>query len=316
MMRYLGIVATALVLVSGCSSPAPTEVSLPAPQNQVEPPVQDEPAEAPSEPEGEAWGELGEIVSLSKEGVSAHLERTDSGYRLYYASTTEGGQVVAVCDDALQCQAQTVLDRIADLTVVETGSGAKRGFWVEMNPDTKLKEIYTGEVSADGVTVSDRRSLGYSGEIQFGVPDSVTMPDGRVRIYWVVPGEGRASERIVSATSTDDTGVEFEMDDGYRLEGGWVDFEVLRASDQGWLAVMSSSPERLPDSPQGIFLARSTDGLQWEVNSENLAPLDMSYLDPTGVQNPDGSYTLVMSVAPNALGERAYTLAHTTLVIP
>lgn len=312
-MRYQGIVAVGLLLLTGCSSPQSPAVAPPSPQNQVEPPAPDEPAEVPSEPEGEAWGELGEIVSLSQEGVSAHLERIDSGYRLYYASMAEGGQVVALCDDTFQCQAQTVLDRIADLTVVEAGSGAKRGFWVEMNPDTKLKEIYTGTVSADGTTVSDRRSLGYSGEVQFGVPDSVTMPDGRVRIYWVVPGEGRASERIVSATSTDDSGEQFEMDEGYRLEGGWVDFEVLSASDQGWLAVMSSSPESLPDSPQGLFLARSPDGLQWEVNAENLAPEDMSYLDPTGVQNADGTYTLVMSVAPNALGDRPYTLAHAIL---
>ena len=312
-MRYLGIVAVSLFFLTGCSSPQPSAVAPPTPQEQVEPPASDEPTEAPSEPKGEAWGELGGIVSLSKEGVSAHLERIDSGYRLYYASMAEGGQVVAICDDAFQCQAENVLDRIADLTVVETGSGAKKGFWVEMHPDTKLKEIYTGAVSADGLTVSDRRSLGYSGEVQFGVPDSVTMPDGRVRIYWVVAGDGRASERIVSATSTDDTGEQFEMDEGFRLEGGWVDFEVLTASHEGWLAVMSSSPESLPDSPQGIFLARSPDGLEWEVNSENLAPEDMSYLDPSGVLNSDGTYTLVMSVAPNALGDRPYTLAYATL---
>lgn len=302
-----------LFLLTGCSSPAPPAVTPPTPQEQVEPPAPNESAEVPSEPESESWGELGEIVSLSKEGVSAHLERIDSGYRLYYASMAEGGQVVALCDGDFQCQAENVLDRIADLTVVETGSGAKRGFWVEMNPDSKLKEIYTGAVSADGLSVSDRRSLGYSGEVQFGVPDSVTMPDGRVRIYWVVPGDGPASERIVSATSTDDTGEQFEMDEGFRLEGGWVDFEVLTASDEGWLAVMSSSPESLPDSPQGIFLARSPDGLEWEVNSENLAPEDMSYLDPSGVLNSDGTYTLVMSVAPNALGDRPYTLAYATL---
>lgn len=302
-----------LFLLTGCSSPAPPAVTPPTPQEQVEPPALNESAEVPSEPESESWGELGEIVSLSKEGVSAHLERIDSGYRLYYASMAEGGQVVALCDGDFQCQAENVLDRIADLTVVETGSGAKRGFWVEMNPDSKLKEIYTGAVSPDGLTVSDRRSLGYSGEVQFGVPDSVTMPDGRVRIYWVVAGDGPASERIVSATSIDDTGEQFEMDEGFRLEGGWVDFEVLTASDEGWLAVMSSSPESLPDSPQGIFLARSPDGLEWEVNSENLAPEDMSYLDPSGVVNSDGTYTLVMSVAPNALGERPYTLAYATL---
>lgn len=313
-MRLLGMAAALLLMVSGCSVSEPPAPAPPTQEIQTKAPPPAEPVETPS-PQEESWGELGEIVSLSREGVSAHLERVDSGYRLYYASMAEGGQVVAVCDDSFQCEAQAVLDRIADLTVVVTGSGAKRGFWVEMNPETKMKEIYTGVVSADGAAVSERRSLGYSGEIQFGVPDSVTLPDGRVRIYWVAPGNGRASERIVSATSIDDSGEEFEMDEGFRLEGGWVDFEVLTATDEGWLAVMSTSPETLPEKPQGIFLARSSDGLEWEVNEQNLAPEDMSYLDPTGVQNADGTFTLVMSVAPNALGDRAYVLAHAVLSV-
>ena len=108
-------------------------------------------------------------------------------------------------------------------------------------------------------------------------------------------------------------GRDFERDPGSRLEGGWVDFEVLSAENGDWLAVMSTSPETLPETPQGIFLANSSDGLEWTVHEVSMTPSDQSYLDPTGVKNSDGSYTLIMSFAPNSLGTRDYQLASATL---
>ena len=298
----------------GCSPSAPLvaaeEVhdsdSMPAPSSQA--------AEG-SEQTPSTGGNITDIVELPYEGVSAHLEAIGSGYRLFYASTTAGGQVVSMCDANFSCENQAVLQRMSDLTVVETGSGERRGFWVEMNPESGMKELYTGAVSSGGIIISDRASLGFSGDISWGVPDAVTLPDGRVRVFWVEPGEGRASERIVSATSVGPAGREFEKDSGFRLEGGWVDFEVLSAEDGDWLAVMSTSPETLPETPQGIFLANSPDGLEWTAHDVSLTPLDKSYLDPTGVKNSDGSYTLIMSFAPNSLGTRDYRLASATLVV-
>lgn len=49
------------------------------------------------------------------------------------------------------------------------------------------------------------------------------------------------------------------------------------------------------------------------VDSENLTSSEMSYLDPTGVRNADGTYRLVMSVAANEIGTRTHTLALATL---
>jgi hypothetical protein len=315
-MRVPLLASLIAVGVAGCAEPPPPPApaaveETPAPQIQPAP----DQSQTQSDGTSVAWGELSNITELPHEGVSAHLEFADSGYRLFYASMTEGGQVVSMCDSELSCETQAVLDRMSDLTVVMTGAGTRQGYWVEMNPDTKMKEIYSGEIAEDATAVLERNPLGYSGDISWGVPDAVALPDGRVRIYWVEPGEGRASEKIVSATSRDESGTTFELDPGFRLEGGWVDFEVLRAIDGDWLAIMSSSPETLPESPQGLFLARSADGLDWEINPESLTPSDMSYLDPTGVLEVDGTITVVMSVAPNALGTRDYTLAQATLAL-
>ena len=311
-MRIFPVLVVTAFMVTGCTGAPPLPNSSPSGEAPPTVSAPDEPEAQETDPTSQL-GSLGDISELPYEGVSAHLEALDSGYRLFYASMTAGGQVVSECDPSFACETRAVLDRMSDLTVIETGSGVRRGFWVEMNPDTAMKEIYSGQISDDGTTVLARDSLGYSGDISWGVPDAVTLPDGRVRIYWVVPGDGRASERIVSATFTDTNATIFEMDEGFRLEGGWVDFEVLAAEDGNWLAVMSSSPETLPESPQGVFLATSQDGIQWVVASASLTPSDMSYLDPTGVRNDDGTYTLVMSVAPNELGTRTYTLASATL---
>lgn len=262
--------------------------------------------------------QLGNFSSLETEGVSPHLEVVDDDtLRIFYSSFAAGGLVVAECTLNFECETTEVLQRMSDLTVVTTGTGDRRGYWVELNPETGNKEIYTGIVSPDGTALSDPRSLGFSdaGQMGWGVPDAVTLPDGRVRLYWVVSGEGRAQERIVSATSTDTSGAAFTEDEGFRLTGGYVDFEVLDASEAGWVAVMSTSPENLPDTAQGIFIASSPDGLEWSTSGVSISPDNASYLDPTGIKNADGSYTLVVSVAPNEIGTRNYDLQHTNLTV-
>ena len=315
------LVATALLsslsLLASCAPPPPPTPPTPEPAEAPAPQAEPDPAPSPPAEQEAAPGELGAITELGLSGVSPHMEATDNGYRLYYASIEVGGLAVDNCTAQWECSNQVVLQRMADLTIVETGSGERRGYWVELNPDTKDKEIFTGLVSADGSTTSGGTSLGFSseGQMAWGVPDAVTLPDGRVRLYWVVSGDGRASEKIVSATSTDTTGTAFEMDNGFRLTGGYVDFEVLQAVDGDWVGVMSSSPENLPETPQGLFVGTSKDGIEWEVSPVNIAPSDMSYLDPTGIPQPDGSFLIVMAVAPNEMGDRDYTLSVTTLSV-
>jgi hypothetical protein len=261
-----------------------------------------------------SWS-LGTLQSLGAAGVSPHLEQTSTGYRLSYAA--DGGLTVADLSNTFTLTPRGSMDRAADLTVITTAAGARRAYYVELNPQTKFKEIFSADISDDGLSLSNRLATGFSdqGALAWGVPDAVRLPDGRVRLYWVEdPNQAvQADEIIVSATSTDASGTTFQRDSGSRTTGGYVDFEVLKAEAGDWLAVMSSSPETIPNRSQGIYVGTSSDGLTWNVQPDNLAPTQKSYLDPTGVAIGPNQWQLVLSESESVLGDRDYTLMHTTL---
>ncbi len=259
------------------------------------------------------------IKNLNQEGVSPHLEIVDNNtLRMFYSSEEVLALAIDLCDYQLNCTRQGVLQRVQDLTLIETVDGVRRGYFVELNPDTKQKEIWTAVFSEDGLTFSDKTPIGFGdgGKLAWGVPDAVLLPDGRVRIYWVDDATGMAGEKIVSATSETTMGVSFIKDKGYRLENGYVDFEVLRAEEGNWEAIFSFSPEKLPVTPQSLFYAVSKDGLDWEFSGIPISPLDSSYLDPSGILLKDGSYLIVSAVAPNELGTRKYTLYSMQMKLP
>ena len=262
---------------------------------------------------------LVDINDMKIIGVSPHMEVVDeTTLRLFYSSMEAGGLAVDLCDYDLNCTRQGAVERIQDLTIVETVDGIRRGYFVELNPNTKSKEIMTAVFSEDGLSYSNKISLGISdgGSMAWGVPDAVIIPDGRVRIYWVDEASGMAGEKILSTTSKTTQGIDFVKDDGYRFENGYVDFEVLKAEENDWEAVFSFSPERLPKTPQSIFYGTSKDGLYWEFTGIPISPLDMSYLDPTGVLLENGDYLIVSAVAPNEMGDREYILYKTILKTP
>ena len=266
----------------------------------------------------EASWQLGDIRSLKTEGVSPHIEASASGYKIAYPA--DGFTKIDDLSSSFELTNKGTIDRISDLTVVTSGDGVRRGYYVEVNPTTKEKEIYTAEISEDWLTLSNPSSTGFTngGSMAWGVPDAVRLPDGRVRLYWVEdpPAGGREHrEWIVSATSTDSSGTSFNKDPGQRTTGGYVDFEVLQAKAGDWIAVMSSTPETLPSKPQGLFVGTSKDGLGWDVNPENLASTSMSYLDPTGVAIGPNQWQLVLAESSNSLGDRDYTLVQTTLTM-
>lgn len=258
---------------------------------------------------------LGPLSTLAASGVSAHLESYEDGYRLSYAGS--GALNIAEMDRNFNITPRGKIERGADLTVIETESGVRRGYYVELNPETQEKEIFSADISDDGLTLSNPVATGFSdqGSMAWGVPDAVRLPDGRVRLYWVEDPDMsiQADEIIVSATSTDARGTIFSRDAGIRTSGGYVDFEVLRADPNDWIAVMSSSPETIPAKPQGIYVGTSADGLNWTVQPDNLAPSTMSYIDPTGVAIGDNQWQLVLSESATVLGERDYTLVAAAL---
>ncbi len=266
---------------------------------------------------------LSDIQELGAKGVSPHLEEDGAIYQLYYSSIERGGLAIDGMTNNLQLTQQGTIAHIQDLTIITTSEGNRRAYYVEKDPNTGTHEIYTALISADGLSLSGVSSTGITdknSDQAWGVPDAVVLPNGKVRIYWVETDPNAstlANEVILSATSTTTRGINFIADAGRRVEGGYVDFEILKAKDNDWIAIMSSSPVTIPDQPQGIFVGVSKDGMSWEINENNLAPTEKSYLDPTGLLLPnyDNKWRIVMSSSLSILGDREYSLVASELTL-
>ena len=245
------------------------------------------------------------IKSIDYYGTSSHLEIVDeSTLRLFYNDF--GGVAVFLCSFDFNCEFQGSIQFITDLTLVETVDGERRGYFVEMNPNTMESGIFTAIFSDDGLSYSDKTPLGITAredEVAWGVPDTVVMQNGLVRIYWVYTEDNFSPEKIASATSKTSKGVEFTIDPGYRVDNGYVDFEVLKAEEGDWRAIMSFTPHYLPDIPQSLFYATSKDGLDWEFSKERITEKDFSYFDPTGIPIDDKTYLIVMSGETNEMAD-------------
>ena len=266
---------------------------------------------------------LGKIRSLKTPGVSPHLESIGGSYRVSH--TDIGMTVVSDLSNNNVLTPSGKMDAINDLTIVTSGDGVRRGYYTQRDFYTDEAQIYTAEISDDGLTLINPIGTGITdgGSMAWGVPDSVRLPDGRIRLYWVEdpPAGGKEhKEWIVSATSDDITGTKFTKDPGQRTTGGYVDFEVLQAKPDDWIAVMSSTPAARPEHPpQGIYVGTSKDGLDWNIDSENLAPSNKSYLDPTGVAVSANQWKLVMAESGQPYwgdpSNQDYTLVSTILTL-
>ncbi len=267
-----------------------------------------------------SFASIENITSLGEDGVSPHLEKVDEKtLRLFYSSIKVKGIAVSLCDYQLNCEIQGSLQRMSDLTIIETLDGVRRGYYVTLNPQTNQKDIFTAIFSEDGLSYSDEKPLGFpvdKDEMAWGVPDAVLMPNGLVRVYWVYTEDKTSDEKLISATSKTTKGIDFVMDPGYRLENGYVDFEVIKAEEGDWKALMSYTPHYMPEIPQSLFYATSKDGLDWDLIEERITPKGYTYFDPTGIPINEKNYLIVGSAAPNVMGDREHILFTAELVLP
>ncbi len=267
-----------------------------------------------------SFASIENITSLGEDGVSPHLEKVDEKtLRLFYSSIKVKGIAVSLCDYQLNCEIQGSLQRMSDLTIIETLDGVRRGYYVSLNPQTNQKDIFTAIFSEDGLSYSDEKPLGFpvdKDEMAWGVPDAVLMPNGLVRVYWVYTEDKTSDEKLISATSKTTKGIDFVMDPGYRLENGYVDFEVIKAEEGDWKALMSYTPHYMPEIPQSLFYATSKDGLDWDLIEERITPKGYTYFDPTGIPINEKNYLIVGSAAPNVMGDREHILFTAELVLP
>ena len=150
-----------------------------------------------------SFASIENITSLGEDGVSPHLEKVDEKtLRLFYSSIKVKGIAVSLCDYQLNCEIQGSLERMSDLTIIETKDGVRRGYFVELNPQTNQKDIFTAIFSEDGLSYSEKTPLGFPvdrDEIAWGVPDAVLIPNGLVRVYWTYTEDKTSDEKLVSA---------------------------------------------------------------------------------------------------------------------
>lgn len=235
------------------------------------------------------WELVEESVSLGMNGVSPHVEKVAAGDRVWRSDGPSGTEV-SLCTDAGVCTAERLTTTgggpINDFAVAQTTSGL-RAYFKRVEPQTNTQAVYSAPcLTADCLSIGSATltssGMQVSKDIRaWGVPDPVRLPDGRIRIYIVEsPVEGNCTEKIASYISAD--GISFTKEPGWRLEGGYVDTEMLRAKDGEWLMILADIGCTASRN-QKLFISTSTDGLTWSQPTV-LTGAGESKLDPTGYE--------------------------------
>jgi hypothetical protein len=167
--------------------------------------------------------------------------------------------------------------------------------------------VGTSTVAAAALVVSQN-------EKAWGVPDAVVTPDGKVRLYVVESPtlDSNCPEKVASYISSD--GISFTKESGWRLEGGYVDTEVLRAKDGDWVMVMADGPG-CGDRVQKLYMSTSNDGLTW-AKPQKISGSDLRRLDPTGYEISTNVFRVYYATATaGVMGDVTYTIKRGTIAI-
>ena len=244
------------------------------------------------------WQLTDDAVSLGMNGASPHVEKTASGDRVFRNDMVPSGTAVSMCTDAGTCSSETLTvsgGGVSDYTVAVTTSGP-RAYFKRVNPDANTQAVFsaacnTSDCLSFGTATLTSTAMQVAKDTKaWGVPDAVRLPDGRIRIYIVEKEDsatkgGSCPEKIASYISGD--GVSFSKEPGWRLEGGYVDSEILRAKDGEWVMIMADGPGCTTSTGaskvQQLFVSTSSDGLTW-AKPQVLTKTDIGRLDPTGYE--------------------------------
>ena len=268
-----------------------------------------------------SWSFTDDSTNLGLTGVSPHVERTGSVDRLWY-SGGPGGTSVADCNSSGSCTtvAANWGTPINDVTFATFG-GVKRAYFKKMDPMSGTQAVYSAPcltadcVSIGAATLTSEQMKVSSSVRAWGVPDAVELPGGAgVRIYIVESPTMSSScpEKVASYISSD--GVSFTKESGWRLEGGYVDTEVLRAKDGDWVMVMADGPG-CGDRVQKLYMSTSNDGLTW-AKPQKISGSDLRRLDPTGYEISTNVFRVYYATATaGVMGDVTYTIKRGTIAI-
>jgi len=196
----------------------------------------------------------------------------DGKVRLYYCNSK--GILSAVSKDGLTFTKEQGIrispgtgfeSIVCDPTIVDLPDGKMRMYYKGANsqnpgPGQSIHKIYSA-ISSDGLTFQkeglriDSETNGDNGWAS--VPDAMTLPDGRVRIYYVTASG--MEHGIGSAISAD--GLDFAKEPGIRVPN-LVDPALVRIADR-YVLFAASIDERFAQVPKGIYYVESSDGLEF-----------------------------------------------------
>lgn len=277
------------------------------------------------------WELTDDAVSLGMNGASPHVEKTASGDRVWRSDMVPAGTAVSLCTDAGVCATETLTvsgGGVSDFTIAQTTSGL-RAFFKRTDPSSNTQGVYSAAcadttcLTLGTATLTTTEMRVSKDQKAWGVPDAVRMPDGRIRIYNVETGStgtkgGSCPEKVASYISSD--GISFTREAGWRLEGGYVDTEVLRAKDGEWVMILADGPGCTTASGapkvQQLFVTTSSDGLTW-ATPQVVTAANIGRLDPTGYEVSTNVFRIYYAAGgagafdPNAV----YTIKRATLRI-
>jgi hypothetical protein len=256
-----------------------------------------------------------------EDAISCYICRlADGRFRMYY--TGDGGILSAISGDGMTFQKEAGIRVsagsvdgpmmiVGDPSVVTLKDGRIRMYYKGASgsggPGHSVQSIYSA-ISADGlnfvgegirIDATKTQDNGWA-----SVPEAITLPDDRVRIYYVSANQDPLAEHITSAISSD--GLNFTPEDT-RLPG-FVDPAIVRLDDGRYLLLANAFPEGDSGtaSSGGIQLGSiysfvSDDGIHF-TDRELVVPAEQgeNYCDPAIVEIDKGVYRVYYWNAGNA----------------
>lgn len=276
----------------------------------------------PSQAANAKWVLTDDNVNLNLSGVSPDVIKTSKGDRLFRSAMVQTGTAVTICDNSGNCVEETFstgsTGPVSDVTVAKASSGWRIYF---KKTDTTTQGIYSAPCTNENCTSFGSATL-TSSQMQvaketkaWGVPDAVTLPDGRVRIYIVespAGSGGSCPEKVASYISTD--GISFSKESGWRLTGGYVDTEILQTTKNNWLMILADGPgcggSKGSPKNQQLYISTSKNGLKW-TKPQTLTTAAQGRLDPTGYKLTKTSFRIYY--ASGTMQDQNYVIKRATL---
>ena len=253
----------------------------------------------------------GDATSLK--GVSPFALNVAGDQDNVFYGSSSGGWGLSSCTGAT-CTAPTMLPVSfgSDFTQVTLSDGTLRGYFVNPGPSGKSLETAPVTYDAQGTpTLGPSTSLGISATVDqraWGVPDSVVLPDGRVRLYWVsvLDGGSKASASPTGKQLTCLTKAVGKAHVKALSKGAKPTAKDLKAFKRCKISKALLAGSAKGGTPEVILSATSTDASGTSFVQDPGTRFSGGYVDSDIVQAKDGDWIALVSTGPGAPPQRLY----------